>query len=137
MAQLFTGTFRRSLDTKNRLLVPSEVRDALAPEDRAGFFLIPGSKCILVWPRSFLDSYTEQQQAGDPLQRLAFNRSFYSQMIFRSFDGTGRIVLSGELAERFPGREAVLLGAGRYLELWDPEAWDPEALGRAIEPLDF
>jgi MraZ protein len=133
VAQLFTGTFRRSLDTKNRFLVPSEVRDALAPDDRGGLFLIPGRKCILVWPRSFLDTYTEQQQqGGDPLSKLSFNRSFYSQMIFRSFDTTGRIVLPGELADRFPEREAVLVGAGRYLELWAPGA-----LAENVEPLDF
>ncbi len=131
MAQLFTGTFRRSLDSKNRVLVPSEVRDALTPEDRQGLYLIPGSKCILVWPRSYLDAYTEQQGA-DPFGNLGFNRSFYSQMIFRSFDGTGRIVLPGPLSERFPEREVALVGAGRYLELWRPDD-----IASNVTPLDF
>lgn len=131
MAQLFTGTFRRSLDAKNRMLVPAEVRDVLLPDDRKGLYLIPGSKCILVWPRSYLDAYAEQQGA-DPFGNLAFNRSFYSQMIFRSFDGTGRVVLPGPLAERFPEREVALVGAGRYLELWRPEE-----ITSTITPLDF
>ncbi|MHC5050763.1 MAG: hypothetical protein ACYTGK_09140, partial [Planctomycetota bacterium] len=61
MAQLFTGTFPRSLDGKNRLLVPSEIRDAFSAEDRKGLFLIPGKSCILLWPRSYLDAYTEGQ----------------------------------------------------------------------------
>lgn len=130
MAQIFTGTFRRSLDGKNRLLVPAGIRDALSPEDRTGLFLIATRKCILVWPRSYLDSYAEQQGA-DPFGNTAFNRSFYSQMIFRSFDGTGRIVLPGELTERFPEREVAIAGAGRYLELWDPAA-----LEAAVTPLE-
>lgn len=131
MAQLFTGSFPRALDGKNRLLVPSELRDALSPEDRQGLYLIPGSKCVLLWPRSYLDAYTERQ-GSDPLGNLAFNRSFYSQMLFRSFDGTGRIVLPGEIAERFKTREVTIVGAGRYLELWDPAE-----LKASITPLDF
>jgi transcriptional regulator MraZ len=130
VAHLFTGTFTRSLDGKNRLLIPSELRDALTPEDRAGLYLIPGPKCVLLWPRSTLDAYTEQQGA-DPFGNLAFNRAFYSQMIFRSFDRTGRIVLPGPLVERFE-REVAIVGAGRYLELWRAADFETN-----MTPLDF
>ena len=109
MAQLFTGTFTRSLDGKNRLLIPSELRDALSVEDRSGLYLIPGPKCVLLWPRSYLDAYTDQQGA-DPFGNLAFNRAFYSQMIFRSFDRTGRIVLPGPIAEKFAERAGFCSG---------------------------
>ncbi|HEX5138120.1 MAG TPA: hypothetical protein VFY93_14185 [Planctomycetota bacterium] len=131
MAQLFTGSFPRALDGKNRLLIPAELRDALSPEDRQGLFLIPGQKCVLLWPRSYLDAYTDRQGA-DPFGNLAFNRAFYSQMIFRSFDRTGRIVLPGEIAERFKTREVTIVGAGRYLELWSPDD-----LKANVTPLDF
>ena len=131
MKQLFTGSFRRSLDSKNRLLIPSEVRDVLSVEDRAGLYVIPSRKCNFLWPRSFLDAYAEQQGA-DPFANLAFNRAFYSQMIFRSFDGTGRIVLPAAVADRLTGREVLIAGAGRYLELWDPSAFST-----SISPLDF
>ena len=131
MAQLFTGSFLRSVDAKNRLLVPSEIRDALDAVDRQGLFVIPSGKCIFLWPRSYLDAYTDRQSA-DPLGNLAFNRAFYSQMVFRTFDGTGRIVLPGEVAERFTKREVLIAGAGRYLELWDPEAFEVE-----VGPLDL
>jgi DNA-binding transcriptional regulator/RsmH inhibitor MraZ len=131
LAQLFTGSFPRALDGKNRLLVPAELRDALSPEDRQGLYLIPGQKCVLLWPRSYLDAYTDRQGA-DPFGNLAFNRAFYSQMIFRSFDRTGRIVLPGEIAERFRTREVTIVGAGRYLELWSPDD-----LKSSVTPLDF
>ncbi len=131
MAQLFTGSFPRALDGKNRLLIPAELRDALSPEDRQGLFLIPGQKCVLLWPRSYLDAYTDRQGA-DPFGNLAFNRAFYSQMLFRSFDRTGRIVLPGEVAERFKTREVTIVGAGRYLELWSPDD-----LKANVTPLDF
>ena len=131
MGQIFTGTFQRNLDSKNRLLVPSEIRDALSPDDRQGLYLIPSRKCILVWPRSYLDSYLEAQ-ASDPIGNTKFNRDFYSQMIFRAFDGTGRIVLPGDLPERFPSRSVLIAGAGRYLELWEPDAF-----ASSITPLDF
>lgn len=131
MAQLFTGTFLRNLDGKNRLLVPSELRDALDSADRQGVYLIPSRKCVFLWPRSYLDAYAEQQGA-DPFGNLGFNRAFYSRMIFRPFDGTGRIVLPGQLAEQFSKREVLIAGAGRYLELWDPEQFEA-----GVQPLDL
>ena len=87
---LFTGTYRRNLDGKNRVLIPAEVRDALDSADRQGLFLIPSRNLVFLWPRSYLDSYTERQSV-DPMGKTGFNRAFYSQMIFKPFDGTGRI----------------------------------------------
>ena len=103
----------------------------LSVEDRQGLYLIPTKTCIFAWPRSFLDAYTEQQ-GTDPFGNLAFNRAFYSQMVFRAFDGTGRIVLPAELAERFADREVLIAGSGRYLELWAPDSFDT-----AVTPLDI
>ncbi len=131
MAHIFTGSFRRSLDSKNRVLVPSEIRDSLDAADRKGLYLIPGKKCLFLWPRSYLDAYA-QEQGADPFGKVGFNRAFYSQMIFKAFDGTGRIVIPGELVGRFPSREVLIAGAGRYLEAWDPVAWE-----REISPLDL
>ena len=131
MAHVFTGTFRRSLDAKNRVLVPAEIRDALDAGDRQGLFLIPAKKCVFLWPRSYLDAYA-QQQGADPFGKTSFNRTFYSQMIFKPFDGTGRIVFPGDLTQRFSDREVVIAGAGRYLEAWSPADWESE-----ITPLDL
>ena len=111
--------------------MPSEIRDALDAADRGGLFLIPSSKCVFLWPRSYLDLYTERQ-SDDPFAKPGFNRAFYSQMIFKSFDGTGRIVLPGAIAERFPKRDVLIAGAGRYLELWEPSAFEAE-----VQPLDL
>ena len=132
MAQLFTGSFLRSLDGKNRLLVPSEIRDALDAADRKGLFLIPSTKCVFLWPQSYLEAYSGQQGA-DPFGNLGFNRAFYSQMIFKPFDGTGRIVLPGKLAALFPDREVLIAGAGRYLELWEPRGFEEEVSPLALE----
>lgn len=126
MSQIFTGTFVRSLDGKNRVMVPSEVRDALSPEDRQGLFLIPSKKCVFLWPKSFLLRYAGEK-GSDPIANLDFNRRFYSRAIFKSFDGAGRIVVPGELLDRFPGREWLIVGAGLYLEAWDPAHFQSEA----------
>lgn len=126
MAQIFTGTFRRSLDGKNRVMVPSEVRDALVPEDRQGLFLIPSRKCVFLWPQSFLLRYAGEK-GSDPIANLDFNRRFYSRALFRQFDGAGRIVVPGELLDRFPSKEWLIVGAGLYLEAWDPARWEAES----------
>ena len=119
VAHLFTGTYSRTLDAKNRVLVPSDLREALDAIDRKGLYLVPTKNCVALWPRSDLEAYAAAQGA-DPLGNLAFNRAFYSQMIFKTFDGTGRIVFPGTLAERFPDREVLIAGVGRHLEAWHP-----------------
>ncbi len=112
-------------------MIPSEIRDALDSADRQGLFLIGSSKCIFAWPRSYLDRYAEQQGA-DPFGNLGFNRAFYSQMVVKPFDGTGRIVLPGDMVARFAKREVLIAGAGRYLELWKPGEYESE-----VQPLDL
>lgn len=132
MAQVFTGTYRRALDSKNRVMVPSEVRDLLEVGDRKGLYLIPSRNYVLCWPQSYLDSYAAQHSATAVEQSRA-NRKLYSQMIFRPFDGNGRIVLPGPVAERFSEKKEVLIaGVGVYLELWDPDAFEAD-----LDPLDI
>ena len=128
MAQYFTGTFRRSLDSKNRVLVPSEIRDALDANDRRGIYVIPGKRFFLLWPQSTLEAYG-QELAVDPFKdqdAARRQRAFYSRMQFKSFDGTGRIVIPKEFADRFPEGEVVIVGVGSYLELWSPADWEAQ-----------
>ena len=122
---IFTGTFNRNLDGKNRVLVPSELRDLMDADDRAGIYLIPGKKCLFLWPKSFLLQYASGK-ASDPFGNLEFNRSFYSRAIFKAFDGTGRIVLPPKLAERFPEREILVVGTGLSMEAWVPAEWEEQ-----------
>lgn len=132
MAHLFTGTFLRSLDAKNRVLVPSELRDALDAADRKGLYLVPTKRCVALWPRSDLEAYAASQGA-DPFGNLGFNRSFYSRLIFKSFDGTGRIVLPAPLAERFADKEVLIAGVGRHLEAWHPADFEKEMAANELD----
>lgn len=128
MSQFFTGTFRRSLDGKKRILIPSEIRDALDADDRRGLYVIPGKRFFLLWPHSCLEAYG-QELAVDPFKDQTAaqkQRAFYSRMQFKTFDGTGRIVIPKEFADRFPDQEVVIVGVGRYLELWNPADWEAQ-----------
>jgi MraZ protein len=132
VAHLFTGTFLRSLDAKNRVLVPSELRDALDAADRKGLYLVPTKRCVALWPRSDLEAYAASQGA-DPFGNLGFNRSFYSRLIFKSFDGTGRIVLPAPLVERFADKEVLIAGVGRHLEAWHPADFEKEMAANELD----
>lgn len=132
MAHLFTGTFLRSLDAKNRVLVPSELRDALDADDRKGLYLVPTKRCVALWPRSDLEAYAASQGA-DPFGNLGFNRAFYSRLIFKPFDGTGRIVFPAPLFERFPDREVLIAGVGRHLEAWHPADFENEMADNVLD----
>lgn len=112
--------------------MPSELRDALDADDRKGLYLVPTKRCVALWPRSDLEAYAASQGA-DPFGNLGFNRSFYSRLIFKPFDGTGRIVLPAPLAERFPEREVLIAGVGRHLEAWLPADFEREMADNELD----
>jgi DNA-binding transcriptional regulator/RsmH inhibitor MraZ len=132
VAHLFTGTFLRSLDAKNRVLVPSDLRESLDASDRKGLYLVPTKRCVALWPRSDLEAYAASQGA-DPFGNLGFNRSFYSRLIFKPFDGTGRIVFPEPLAEQFPDKKVLIAGVGRHLEAWHPADFEKEMAANELD----
>ena len=132
MAHLFTGTYLRSLDAKNRVLVPSELRESLDAADRKGLYLVPTKRCVSLWPRSDWEAYAASQGA-DPFGNLGFNRSFYSRLIFKPFDGTGRIVFPESLAERFPATKVLIAGVGRHLEAWHLAKFENEMADNVLD----
>ena len=123
MVAIFTGTYRRTVDNKNRLTFPSNFRRMLPKDDQDGLFLIVSAKCTFVWPRSYLERYA-QHQGDDPFAAPVFNRAFYSQLVTRSFDATGRIILPEGVG--LSDRRVLVVGAGSYVELWRPELFEAE-----------
>ena len=121
----FHGTFDHSLDAKNRIMVPSKFRSALA----GTVVLVRGAEpCISVYPEAVYGRLAEQSLTGlNPMsaqaKRLA--RFFYSKADDVELDGAGRLTLQGKHLEHagMTGREAVIAGAGEALEIWDRAAW--------------
>jgi len=121
----FAGHFWHSLDQKNRLFIPTKLREALG-----GSFIIykpqNGDKCLFAYTLSDWEELSNQlnnQPASKKLTEL--QRSTYLRLDTVSVDNQWRITLSNEFCE-FAGleKEVFILGAGKRLEIWSRSEYD-------------
>jgi MraZ protein len=122
---LLTGTYFRTLDEKNRLVLPKRIREQL--EEPALVFMTPGQdKCLEMYSQASLEQRSQkldQAPATDTEVRL-FRRLYFAQTETVEVDGNGRILIPERLLE-FAGlkHEVALIGVRDHLELWDAERW--------------
>ena len=118
------GQYRLSIDAKNRLLVPAEVRRNMLPErDGTAFFVVVGDNGKLwLYPEKTYEAMGEQQppELAPPEERLDFDHLHYGLAERLEWDQQGRILLPAEeLKETETGKEIVLFGSRDHLEIWN------------------
>jgi MraZ protein len=121
----FHGTFDHTLDAKNRLTVPSKLRNAFAE----GAFLVKApDRCISLYPASTYNELTQAALAPlNPLSAQAreLKRYFHSNAQAVELDSAGRVMIAPRQLEHAGiERDVVVIGAGDCLELWDPSTWE-------------
>lgn len=121
----FYGTDTYAIDDKGRLGIPAHVRRAVGKKSGSTLFLVAGFEGCLAL-------YTEKQWA-EVEQRLAqlpqggrkvraFMRALLMNATRVTVDAQGRISIPPTLRTRAGlGKEAVLLGQGVRLEIWNPD----------------
>ncbi|MEX0775025.1 MAG: hypothetical protein WD042_04845 [Phycisphaeraceae bacterium] len=131
---LFTGTYEHSIDAKNRLAVPSEVR-ALLARDAAGqgapglsalyVTMGEGQSLALYTERDFERRAEELNHSDmDPDELLAYERVFYSLANRVEIDSQGRVRLPDHLLRRADlGSDVVLIGVKDHLEIRNRQVW--------------
>jgi MraZ protein len=121
----FHGIHDHTLDSKNRLTVPSKARALLAN----GATVSKGfERCLQVWPSEEHTVLVNRAMANvnpfDPRAR-DLNRFFYGGTTTQELDSAGRISISPEqLAHAGISKAVKVVGAGPCLELWDEDTWN-------------
>lgn len=125
---LFTGEYERTIDAKDRMAIPSEVRSQVSGDGQtAAFYIVPGANDALwLWPAS-----TFEQMAGAMTQSLLPPEELmeFEELIFPNarrleLDGNGRVRLPRAMLDRTGiGTDVVILGVRDRLELRDPAKW--------------
>lgn len=123
----FRGLHEHSLDSKDRITVPSQYRGALS----AGLVLMEGiENCVEVWPAAAAETMEAAKLAGlNPLSRDArkLKRSFFAHSASADLDSAGRIKLPpSHITHAGLSGRCVITGMGPNLEIWNPEAWADE-----------
>ncbi|MEJ7591747.1 MAG: division/cell wall cluster transcriptional repressor MraZ [Planctomycetaceae bacterium] len=134
-----TGEFQRTIDDRNRLMLPAELASAVSDENGDLIIAKERAGCMSLWKqaewqqrldsgiallRQKIDSGRMEQRWGE-VQRLGRLLSTRHQTVrlanrsrllipdgFRTFLGVGA------------GKEVVIVGAVICVEIWNPEAWN-------------
>lgn len=123
---MFGGTYRHSLDTAGRFVMPQKIRLQLGVE----FIITKGVGCLCVFTKEWAADLEQQLGGlGNPLALLLnpdvarLHRHFFSEMVETSADRQYRVQLTPE-HRRYAGieNEVVICGCGQYVELWSPKA---------------
>jgi MraZ protein len=130
---VFTGTYEHTIDSKNRLAIPAEVRAQIQREAGTGegetvylyVTLGEGRTLALYTERGFEQRARELDSSElDAEQLLAYERLLFSTSQRVELDKQGRVRLPEPLLKRTQlGGEVVLLGVKDHLEVRDRGSW--------------
>ena len=120
----FRGLYEHSLDSKDRLTVPSRFRAALSD----GVVLSKGfDPCVWVHTTAEFEQLSDRfLSPHSPFGRDArsLRRRFHGGSFDEKLDSAGRIRVPKPLIEHAGlSGPCVVIGAGEYLEIWNAEAW--------------
>lgn len=125
---MFRGPSKVTLDSKGRLAIPARHRERIITRGD-GHLVVTADRdyCLLIYP---LPDWEEVERklirlpAYHPRSR-SLQRLMLGYATELDLDGHGRILLTRELRE-FASleRQAMLVGQGNKLELWDEQRWN-------------
>ncbi len=143
---LYVGSFRHSLDAKNRLTIPSKWR--FAGDEQDAYLALPHpSGYIAVLPPPEIERLQQKvmevrlsDQNGQD-----FMNKFFASAHSLGCDKQGRIGLADELISHAGiAKECRLVGTMTKFGIWSPERWEElnsrtsgEAFGDLMQRIDF
>ncbi len=120
----FIGEFEHSIDGKNRLVLPSSIRNRLDPDQR--LILMPGYEtCLyLLTYERWRNKLMSDEFQDDARESRQLRRVFAAMASEVNIDGQGRLVIPGKLKEQAGIDDSVtVVGNFDRVELWDPDEW--------------
>ena len=126
MGGLFHGATVLTLDAKGRLAIPTRHREALLASGRTLVLSAHPDGCALLYPEAAWEPVRAQVEKFPSFHPQA---SWWKRLLLGfeehvAPDASGRVLLSSGLRLHAKlEREAMLVGQGRYFELWDAGVW--------------
>jgi len=130
----FHGAAVITLDAKGRVAIPTRHRAALLDSGRALVLTAHPDGCVLIYPAAEWEPVRARVEAFPSFHPQA---SWWKRLLLGfeehvSPDGSGRILMPNALRLHARlERDAMMVGQGRYFELWDSAVWAAK-LGQAL-----
>jgi MraZ protein len=121
------GNFELTLDEKNRLLVPSDIRKAWNPEDGDTLVILPGvNEKLWVYTEKFYEEMSQRLESKmEPEDdKVHFDLANFALANRIEVDKAGRILIPDRMVkENRLDREVMVLGARDHFEIWNRSDW--------------
>ncbi len=117
------GEFRHNLDPKNRIFIPSKLREELG----ASFVVAKDirEKCLKVYSVEGWENYIAPLRAQNRKLSEKILRFLHASLVQVAPDSQGRIVLPVELVKHAEiNRNVVIVGCFDWAEIWAEEIYD-------------
>ena len=121
---MLMGEFNHSIDDKNRLIIPSKLRNELGNEAVITRGL---DKCLFIYSKKEWESIVSKLSYLPFTKKSVrdFNRFFLSSASTIVFDKMGRVNLSQSLLNYANlTKECVIIGVNDRVEVWDKNEFD-------------
>ena len=126
---LLIGEYELTIDEKNRLQIPAEIRKSIDSErDGNAFFLVLGfNRKPWLYPERYYEQmvFQAQPEITPGQEQLDFDHLNFALADKRDWDSQGRMVIPEKTMRRTElNREVTLIGARDHLELWNRTDWE-------------
>ena len=125
---MFYGEYEHKLDKKQRIIIPSEFREASKENYVEKFVITRGlDTCLFMFPEEEWKSQEAKFKNLSFTKREArkFNRLFFSGAVEIIPDKQGRILIPTYL-KAYAGikKDIILVGVSSRIEIWSREKWE-------------
>jgi MraZ protein len=125
----FSGSHHAKLDTKNRFVLPQQMRFGLVENGVLDFTIALGlGGCLAIYRRSDIEKIVERFKSKQHLAKYQkFFTLFFSTLHQTSCDSVGRVIIPPVLKKAVDIRgEIVVAGVLNKIEIWPKERYDAD-----------
>ena len=136
------GHFTCKLDSKGRLVLPSEFKEQLGSQVEEGFVLRPGLHvtCLELYTRKDWDEVQDQLRAAFSqfqAKQEAVLRKYNAGAHFAKLDASGRLQIPKDLIEKGSlVKEIIITSVTTKMEIWDKELYQ-QSLNNDLDDEEF
>ncbi len=136
-ARYFTGEFDHTIDSVNRLIIPSKWR--LGQSEELFLFARDVGR-VAVLPRAEMDKLLQDIHSAPGTsanEKRDRSRALFSQAVQVTCDKQGRVTLEAKLLKHAGLKNSVLLvGIGYRFEIWNSKAYQSQTAAKAAQVSD-
>ena len=122
------GNYELTLDEKNRLLVPSDIRKAWNPEDAESLVIVPGvNRKLWLYTEKFYEKMAEHMESelAPEEDKVLSDQLNFGTAQRVEMDKAGRVLIPEKLVKKGQlGREVTVVGIRDHVEIWNRSEWN-------------